>query len=77
MPVSGIQHFGELPPTLCTQGVAGLQRFAYYVKLEETARERRINIILEMKGFDPLADVKRGAAERWVEAVRAAMVIGV
>ncbi|HYK91339.1 MAG TPA: type III restriction endonuclease subunit R, partial [Acidobacteriota bacterium] len=29
------------------------------------------HLILETKGFDPLADVKRGAAERWVAAVNA------
>jgi type III restriction enzyme len=30
-----------------------------------------INLILETKGYDPLADVKRAAAERWVAAVNA------
>jgi type III restriction enzyme len=30
-----------------------------------------INIILETKGFDEVADVKRAAAERWVNAVNA------
>jgi type III restriction enzyme len=29
------------------------------------------HLILETKGFDPLADVKRAAAERWVAAVNA------
>ncbi|MGH9363363.1 MAG: restriction endonuclease, partial [Thermoanaerobaculia bacterium] len=28
-------------------------------------------LILETKGFDPLAEVKRAAAERWVKAVNA------
>jgi type III restriction enzyme len=28
-----------------------------------------IHLILETKGFDPLEDVKRAAAERWVNAV--------
>ena len=28
-------------------------------------------VILETKGFDPLADVKAAAAERWVDAVNA------
>ncbi len=28
-------------------------------------------LILETKGYDPLADVKRAAAERWVAAVNA------
>ena len=30
-----------------------------------------LNIILETKGYDPLKDVKRQAAERWVAAVNA------
>lgn len=30
-----------------------------------------LHLILEVKGFDPLADVKRAAAERWVAAVNA------
>jgi type III restriction enzyme len=30
-----------------------------------------IHLILETKGYDPLEDVKRGAAERWVAAVNA------
>jgi type III restriction enzyme len=30
-----------------------------------------INVILEIKGYDPLAQVKRAAAERWVAAVNA------
>lgn len=30
-----------------------------------------IHLVLETKGFDPLEDVKRGAAERWVAAVNA------
>lgn len=29
------------------------------------------HVIVETKGFDPLADVKRAAAERWVRAVNA------
>ncbi len=29
------------------------------------------NLILEIKGFDPLRDVKTAAAERWVAAVNA------
>ncbi len=29
------------------------------------------HLVLETKGFDPLADVKRAAAERWVAAVNA------
>jgi type III restriction enzyme len=29
------------------------------------------HLILETKGFDPLEEVKRGAAERWVNAVNA------
>jgi type III restriction enzyme len=28
-------------------------------------------LILETKGYDPLADIKRGAAERWCAAVNA------
>ena len=28
-----------------------------------------IYLILETKGYDPLTDVKKGAAERWVSAV--------
>jgi hypothetical protein len=28
-------------------------------------------MILETKGYDPLTDVKKGAAERWVAAVNA------
>lgn len=31
----------------------------------------RVNLILETKGFDELSDVKRAAAERWVNAVNA------
>jgi type III restriction enzyme len=30
-----------------------------------------ISLILEVKGYDPLAEVKRAAAERWVAAVNA------
>jgi hypothetical protein len=30
-----------------------------------------IHVILETKGFDPLEEVKRAAAERWVAAVNA------
>jgi type III restriction enzyme len=30
-----------------------------------------VNLILETKGYDPLAEVKRAAAERWVAAVNA------
>jgi type III restriction enzyme len=30
-----------------------------------------LNVILETKGYDPMKDVKRQAAERWVEAVNA------
>jgi type III restriction enzyme len=33
--------------------------------------EPPIHLILETKGYDPLEDVKRGAAERWVAAVNA------
>jgi type III restriction enzyme len=33
--------------------------------------DRRVHLILETKGFDPLEDVKRAAAERWVAAVNA------
>ena len=33
--------------------------------------EPPIHLILEVKGFDPLKEVKRQAAERWVEAVNA------
>ena len=29
------------------------------------------HLILEVKGYDPLAEVKRAAAERWVNAVNA------
>ena len=29
------------------------------------------HVIVETKGYDPLADVKRAAAERWVRAVNA------
>ena len=31
----------------------------------------RAHLILETKGYDPLTEVKRGAAERWVTAVNA------
>jgi len=31
-----------------------------------------VTLILETKGYDPLAEVKKGAAERWVAAVNAA-----
>lgn len=31
--------------------------------------EPLIQLILETKGYDPLAEVKKGAAERWVNAV--------
>lgn len=30
-----------------------------------------MHLILETKGFDPLAEVKQAAAERWVHAVNA------
>ncbi len=30
-----------------------------------------LHVILETKGYDPLEDVKRAAAERWVSAVNA------
>src|SRR5207247_400986 len=30
-----------------------------------------VHLILETKGYDPVADVKKGAAERWVRAVNA------
>jgi type III restriction enzyme len=30
-----------------------------------------IHLILETKGYDPLADLKKGAADRWVRAVNA------
>lgn len=30
-----------------------------------------MNLILEMKGYDPLKEVKKQAAERWVAAVNA------
>ena len=30
-----------------------------------------IHLILETKGYDPLAEVKKGAAQRWVSAVNA------
>ena len=33
--------------------------------------EPPIHFILETKGYDPLAEVKKGAAERWVNAVNA------
>ena len=33
--------------------------------------EPPIHVIVETKGFDPLGDVKRAAAERWVAAVNA------
>ena len=33
--------------------------------------EPPIHLILETKGYDPLAEVKKGAAERWVNAVNA------
>ncbi len=33
--------------------------------------EASVNLILETKGYDPRADVKRAAAERWVAAVNA------
>jgi type III restriction enzyme len=33
--------------------------------------EARLHVILETKGYDPLKDVKRQAAERWVAAVNA------
>jgi len=33
--------------------------------------EPLIHLVLETKGYDPLAEVKKGAAERWVNAVNA------
>ena len=33
--------------------------------------EPPIHLVLETKGYDPLAEVKKGAAERWVNAVNA------
>jgi type III restriction enzyme len=39
--------------------------------------EGRLHLILETKGYDPLADIKRAAAERWVQAVNAEGSYGV
>lgn len=33
--------------------------------------EPRIHVIVETKGYDPLADIKSAAADRWVKAVNA------
>jgi type III restriction enzyme len=38
--------------------------------------EPETHLILEVKGFDPLKDVKRAAAERWVKAVNADATYG-
>ena len=40
----------------------------FFVRLKA---EPPVHLILETKGFDPLEDVKRAAAERWVAAVNA------
>ncbi len=40
----------------------------FLIALEEQSRR---TVILETKGYDPLEEVKRGAAERWVAAVNA------
>jgi type III restriction enzyme len=37
----------------------------------KTNQEEQCHLILETKGFDELEDVKRGAAQRWVNAVNA------
>jgi type III restriction enzyme len=38
--------------------------------------ESPVHVILETKGYDPLEDVKRAAAERWVAAVNAESTYG-
>ena len=40
----------------------------FIVRLKTTPA---VHLIVETKGFDPLEDVKRAAAERWVAAVNA------
>jgi type III restriction enzyme len=40
----------------------------FIVRMQSNGKE---HLILETKGFDPLADIKRAAAERWVKAVNA------
>jgi type III restriction enzyme len=39
--------------------------------LVRLACEPAVPLLLEVKGFDPLEDIKRAAAERWVAAVNA------
>lgn len=44
----------------------------FLVKLKPQDGETALHVILEVKGYDPLRDVKRQAALRWVAAVNAA-----
>ena len=45
----------------------------FLIRLHE---EKRCYLILETKGFDPLKEIKKSAAERWVDAVNADRVHG-
>ena len=43
----------------------------FIVRLKTDPHTNLINLIIETKGFDALAEVKAAAAERWVAAVNA------
>jgi type III restriction enzyme len=43
----------------------------FIVRMNGGAESRRINLVLETKGYDPLREVKEAAAARWVNAVNA------
>jgi type III restriction enzyme len=43
----------------------------FIVRMKPGNGDAPLNLILETKGYDPLKDVKRQAAERWVAAVNA------
>lgn len=43
----------------------------FVVRLARNGTRDSLNLILETKGFDPLKEIKKQAAERWVSAVNA------
>jgi type III restriction enzyme len=43
----------------------------YLVHVKQAGAEQPLNLIFEVKGFDPLKEIKKQAAERWVSAVNA------
>jgi type III restriction enzyme len=43
----------------------------FIVRIRNGQDDAKLHVILETKGYDPLEEVKRAAAERWVKAVNA------